>query len=154
MGTSRGSVPVSLRRLRAGELLAAAGAACVIVSLLEPWYEGPGVKLDAWDTFGPTIVLLLAATSAALALVVSTLVERTVALPVAASVWCVLLGLIASIAAIVRVFERPEHTTSAGVGAWLALAGAAAILAGAWQALRDERPASYEPSAPDLRPRP
>ena len=28
-----------IRRLRAGELLALAGAACVIVSLFEPWYE-------------------------------------------------------------------------------------------------------------------
>jgi H+/Cl- antiporter ClcA len=145
---------MSLRRLRAGELLAAAGAACVIVSLFEPWYERAGVKLDAWDTFGPTIVLLLAATSAALALVVSTLAERTVAVPVGLAVWCVLLGLIALIAAIVRVFERPEHTSEACLGVWLALVGAAAILAGAWQALRDERPSMYEPPTPELRPPP
>jgi hypothetical protein len=145
---------MSFRWLRAGELLAAAGAACIVVSLLEPWYAGPGVKLDAWDTFGAGIVLLLAAASAAVALVVSTLAERTVAVPVAAGVWCVPLGLLAVIAAVVRAFERPGHTTSASVGVWLALAGAAAVLAGAWQALRDERPSRYEPFAPDPRPRP
>jgi hypothetical protein len=145
---------VRLRWLRSGELLAAAGVVCVIVSLLEPWYEGAAAKLDAWDTFGPGIALLLAATSAALALVVSTLSERTVAVPVAAAVWCVPLGLFAVIAAIVRVLERPAHTSVVGVGAWLALAGAVAILAGAWLALRDERPSRYPPVDPERRPEP
>ncbi len=28
-------------KLRAGELVALAGIVCVIVSLFEPWYEGP-----------------------------------------------------------------------------------------------------------------
>jgi hypothetical protein len=145
---------LALRRLRAGELLVAAGVACVVVSLFEPWYEGAAGKLDAWDTFGPGVALLLAATSAGLALVVATLAERTVAVPVAAAVWTVLLGLLAVIAAIVRVLERPQHTTALCVGAWLALIGAVAIFAGAWQVLRDERPSRYQPISPDPRPRP
>jgi drug/metabolite transporter (DMT)-like permease len=145
---------MNLRWLRAGELLAAAGAVCIVASMFERWYEGPGVKLDAWDTFGPGVVLLLAAASAAVALVLSTLAERTVAVPVAVGVWCVPLGLLALIAAVVRAFERPGHSTSASAGVWLALAGAAAVLAGAWQALRDERPSRYDPVAPDPRPRP
>ena len=153
-GGRRAARRASLRWLRAGELLAAAGAACIVVSLFERWYEGPAVKLDAWDTFGPGVVLLLAAASAAVALVLSTLSERTVAVPVALGVWCVWLGLLALVAAVVRAFERPDHTTSACVGVWLALAGATAVLAGAWQALRDERPSRYEPIAPDPRPRP
>jgi hypothetical protein len=143
-----------LRWLRAGEWLAAAGVVCVVVSLFEPWYKGAGGKLDAWDTFGPGMALVLAATSAALALVAATVAERTVAVPVALSVWCVLLGLLAVIAAVVRVLERPGHTDAVCVGAWLALAGAVAILAGAWQALRDERPSRYQPLDPDPRPRP
>jgi hypothetical protein len=145
---------VHLRWLRSGELLAAAGVACVIVSLFEPWYEGPVAKLDAWDTFGPGMALLLAATSAALALVVSTLSERTTAVPIAVAVWCVPLGLFAVIAAIVRVLERPAHTSTVGVGAWLALGGAVAILAGAWQAMRDERLPRYQPADPERRPPP
>jgi drug/metabolite transporter (DMT)-like permease len=143
-----------VRWLRTGELLAAAGVICVVVSLFEPWYQGAGGKLDAWDTFGPGMALLLAATSAALALIVSTLAERTVAVPVAAAVWCILLGLFAVIAAVVRVLERPEHTTAVCVGAWLALIGAVAILVGAWLALRDERPSRYEAANPEPRPRP
>jgi hypothetical protein len=145
---------MSLRRLRLGELLALAGAACVIVSLLEPWYESSLGRLDAWDTFGPGVALLMAAACAALALVFATLTERSPALPVSLEVWSVLLGLIAVIAAVVRVLERPDHATSLCAGAWLALAGAVAIFAGAWQSLRDERTSLYEPANPELRPRP
>ena len=150
---------ISFRRVRLGELLALAGAICVIVSLFVRSYETPSGTLTAWDTFGPAVVLLLAALSAALAMVVSALTERSTALPVSTAVWSVLLGFIAVIAAVVRVLERPEHATSLCMGAWLALAGAVAILAGAWQVLRDERPSLYEPARHDRlkigpRPRP
>jgi hypothetical protein len=145
---------MSSKRLRVGELLALAGAVCMIVAFTRPWYENATGRLDAWDTFGPAVVLLLAATAAALALVVSALTERSTALPVSTAVWSVLFGLIAVVAAVVRVLERPAHATSLCAGAWLALAGAVAILLGAWQTLRDERPSRYAPAAPDLRPPP
>ncbi len=117
-------------------------------------YEAPSGNLDAWSTFGPGVVLLLAAVSAALAMAVSALTERSPALPVSTAVWCVLLGLVAVIAALVRALERPDHATEVCYGAWLALAGAVMILAGAWQALRDERPSLYGPARPQPRPRP
>ncbi len=145
---------MSVRRLRLGELLALAGAVCVIVSLFERWYENADGNLTAWNTFGPSVVLLLAATAAALALVLSTITERSTALPVAAAVWSTLFGIVAVIAAIVRVLERPEHATSVCVGAWLALAGAILILAGSWQSLRDERASLYEPAEPPPLPPP
>lgn len=145
---------MSLKRLRLGELLALAGAICVIVSLFVRSYEAPAGNLDAWDTFGPGVALLLAAVCAALTMVLSALTERSPALPVSTAVWGVALGLIAVIAAIIRVLERPDHATSVCVGAWLALAGAVAILVGAWQSLRDERPSLYEPVRPEPRPRP
>lgn len=156
MSYERGGVEanMSLRRIRAGELLALIGAALVIVSLFRPWYESPAGSLDAWDTFGAAVALLIAAACAALALVVSTIGERSPALPVSLAVWTVLLGFIAVIAAIVRVLERPDHATSLCAGAWLALAGAVAILAGAWQSLRDERTSQYEPATPEPRSRP
>jgi hypothetical protein len=145
---------MSLAKVRSGELLALAGAVCVVVSLFEPWYEGPLGGLDVWDTFGPAIVLLLVATCGALWLFASTLTERSSALPVAAAVWNVPFGLIALVCAIVRVLERPDHATRLCAGVWLALAGAAAILAGAWQSIRDERGSLYPPAAPQPRPRP
>lgn len=145
---------MSLKRLRVGELLAALGAASIVVSLLVRWYEAPVGELDAWDTFGPAVVLLLATLCAALAMVVSAVTERSTALPVSTAVWSVLLGLIGVIAAIVRALERPEHAYSVCIGAWLALAGAVLVLVGAWLALRDERPSLYTPARPQPRPRP
>jgi len=144
----------TLRRLRVGELLALAGAICVIVSLSQRWYENAYGNLTAWDTFGPAVVLMIAAAAAALALVLSTITERSTALPVAAAVWSTLLAIVAVIAAIVRVLERPDHATSVCVGAWLALAGAILMLAGSWQSVRDERPSLYGQAQPPPLPPP
>jgi hypothetical protein len=145
---------MSLRRLRLGELLALAGAICVIVALTQPWYENAFTQLSAWETFGPAVVLLIAAAAAALALVVSTITERSTALPVATGVWSTLFGIIAVICAVVRVLERPDHATRLCVGSWLALAGAILMLAGSWQSLRDERSSLYEPADPPPLPPP
>lgn len=146
---------MALRRIRLGELVALLGVACVIASLLLPWYGGSTLgTLDAWDTFGPGLVLLIAAACAGLAMVASAVAERSAALPVSLAVWSVAVGLIGVIAAIVRVLERPQHATSLGAGAWLALAGSVAILAGAWLALRDEHGSLYDPTVPPARPRP
>jgi uncharacterized membrane protein HdeD (DUF308 family) len=145
---------MSLRKLRSGELLALVGAILLIVAFTRPWYENSTGLLDAWDTFGPAVVLLLVAVCVALALVVSTVTERSAALPVATGVWCVLFGLIAVISAVVRVLERPDHATALCAGAWLALAGGVLILTGAWQSLRDERTSKYEPALPEPQPPP
>lgn len=146
---------MSLGKVRGGELLALAGAACVVVSLLLAWYAGSSSgTLDAWDTFGPGVVLLLLATAAALWLFVSALAERSTALAVVAAVWSVPLGIAGLVAAIVRVLERPDHATGLCAGAWLALAGAVAILAGGWRAVHDERGSLYAEATPEPRPRP
>lgn len=142
------------RRLRAGELISLIGVVLVIVSLLQPWYRSAAGNLDAWETFGGAVALLIAAACGALALVISALSARSPALPVSLGVWCVLLGLIAVVAAVVRLLERPDHATGLCAGAWLGLAGAVAILAGAAQSLRDEHTSLYEPVRPHPRPRP
>jgi len=145
---------MSFARLRAGELLALAGAVCVIVSLFARNYEAPRGALDAWSTFGVGVVLLLLAVLAAIALSLLTVFERSTALPVAAEVIGIALGFAATIAAIVRALERPDGATMACVGVWLALAGAVAILVGAWLSLRDEHSSLYSPALPPPRPRP
>jgi len=142
---------VSLRRLRPGEVLAAAGAVCLIVALTLPSYENAEGKLSAWSTFGPAVVLLILATIAALVLFFATLAERSPGLPVAAGVWSVLFGVIAVIAAIVRVLERPDHASALCAGAWLALVGAVAVLLGSWRAISDEHTSQYEPARPEPR---
>jgi hypothetical protein len=145
---------MSLRRMRLGEALALVGAILVIVSTFVASYEGPEGTLDAWDTFGGAVILELAAVSAALAMVFSALTERSTALPVSTGVWCVPLGLIGTIAALVRVFERPDGASMTCIGVWLALAGTLAILLGAWRSIGDERPSLYQPARPKPRPRP
>jgi hypothetical protein len=136
-----------LRRLRSGELTALAGAICLIVALALPWYENAQGKLSAWATFGPAVALLILAAAGALALVLANVTERTTAIPVAAAVWSTLFGAIGSVAAIVRLLERPEHATELCAGSWLALIGALAVLIGSWQSIRDERTSSYPPDA-------
>jgi hypothetical protein len=150
-----GQAPMRLRRIRASEMFALLGAALVIVSLLLPWYGGSTLgTLSAWDTFGAALVLVIAAACAGLAMVASALTGGSTALPVSLAVWTVLVGLIGLIAATVRVLERPDRATSLCAGAWLALAGAASILLGAWLTLRDEHASLYPPAAPPPRPRP
>lgn len=144
-----------LGRLRAGELLALAGAVCVIVSLFVPSYEtSTAGALDAWNTFGVGVAVLLLAAIGALWLLLSALAERSTAVPVVAAVWCVVLGIAALISAFVRLLERPHHATSLCAGPWLALAGAAAIFAGGWRSVHDERRSLYPLANPELRPRP
>jgi hypothetical protein len=145
---------MSLRRIRLGELLALAGAICVIVALTLPWYENSQGKLGAWATFGLAVALLMLAAAGGLALFMANLAERSTALPVAAAVWGTLLGFVGVIAAGVRLLERPEHATMLCAGAWLALVGAMAILVGSWQSMRDERPELYPPADIEARPPP
>ena len=140
---------MKLKNMRAGELLALAGAICVVVSLFVRSYEAPSGTLDAWETFGFGVVLLLIAVCAALAVVLTALTERSAALPVASGVWCVLFGFIAVIAALVRALVLPDQATSTCFGVWLALGGAVLILAGAWQVIRDERTSLYPPARPE-----
>jgi hypothetical protein len=145
---------MKLRRLRAGELIAFAGSVCVIVSLALPWYESPSGDLSAWSTFDAAVVVLILAAVLGVALAVATVTERSTAIPVATVVWTTIAGLAAVVAALVRVFERPSHATGTAAGAWLALAGAVAILAGSWQSMRDERTSAYEPPEVETRPAP
>ncbi|HTA15592.1 MAG TPA: hypothetical protein VK781_12120 [Solirubrobacteraceae bacterium] len=142
---------MKLTRLRIGELAVLGGAVCVIVALTLPWYENFQGKLSAWDTFGFGVVLLMLAAAVGLGLVLTTLTERSTALPVAAAVWSTLFGAIGVLAAIVRVLERPDHAFSLCAGAWLALAGAVLIFMGSWESMRDERTRLYPPAEPEPR---
>jgi peptidoglycan/LPS O-acetylase OafA/YrhL len=142
---------VKLSRLRIGELAALVGAICLIVALLLPWYDDVGGDLGAWSTFGPAVVLLMSAAAAGLLLTLATVTERSPALPVAASIWSIFLGLIAVIAALVRLLERPGQSSSPAIGAWLALVGALLVLIGSWQSIRDERTELYPKATPEPR---
>jgi hypothetical protein len=144
----------ALRRLRAGELMTLAGVICLIVSLLEPWYQGVIGTLTLWNTFGAAAVLLLACLAAGGAVVVTALTERSPALPVSSAIWAQLVGVVGIVTAVVRLLDTPAHASSLCAGPWLALAGTVAITAGAWETIHDEHSSLYDPVAPDPQPRP
>jgi len=136
---------MKLSRLRLGELLATVGALALAVLTFLPWFQGPDGNLTAWDYFGVVDVLIVIAVISALTLTVTTLTERTTALPVASAVWTTLFALIAFVAILVWVLIKPDGATGHCVASWLALVAAALILVGAWQSMRDERTGRYEP---------
>ena len=119
-----------------------------------PWYEGAERQRSTPGTpSGRRVVLLIAAACAALALVLEHVAERSRRCPVATAVWSVLFGLIGVDR---RGRARARATRSRDLalrGAWLALVGAVAILAGAWQSMRDERTVAV-PGPPRRQPRP
>jgi hypothetical protein len=137
--------------MRIGESLVLLGAIGVIVALTLPWYENSGGKLSVWSTFGPAVGLLMLAVVVGLMLVLFTITERSTALPVAAAVWSTLFGIVAVVAALVRLLERPENAFSLCAGAWVAFAGAVLIALGSWLSMRDERTGLYPPAAPEPR---
>ncbi len=145
---------MTLKQLRWGEAAALLGAALVIASTFVRSYEGAVGEIDDWQSFGPAVVLLLAAACAALAMVVAALTERSAALPVSTAVWCFVLGLAGLVAAVVRLLERPDHATALCAGGWIALVGMLLIVGGSWQVMRDERTSLYPPARPEPRPRP
>jgi hypothetical protein len=142
-----------LARLRAGELIALAGSACVIAGLLLPAYERTGAHaLSVWATIGPASAIVMLAGAGGIAVALTAIFERSSAVAIATAVWATWAGIAGLIAAIVRVLERPAGASGVALGGWLFLAGALLVLIGCWQAMRDERTDAYE--QPDIAPRP
>ncbi|HLI32431.1 MAG TPA: hypothetical protein VKU89_06815 [Solirubrobacteraceae bacterium] len=142
-----------LMRLRSGELIALAGAACLIAGMLLPAYDrAGGGSLSLWATFGPAAAFVMLAGVGAIAVAASAIFERSSAVPIATAVWATWGAIAGVIAAIVRVLERPTGAGGVAAGGWLLLAGALLCLVGCWGAMRDERTDAYEP--PTVAPKP
>ena len=151
--------------------MAGLGALALLVSLFLDWFEqtepvvrsiDSGDAIDAieigvlllgrtgWGSLGWLALVPLVVTIAlALALVVATVAERTPALPLALGVMTVPWSLLAILAIVVRLIAQPGPNAEVTVRwpAYLGLAGALAILLGAWRALADERTNTAEARA-------
>ena len=143
-----------LSRLRSGELIALAGAVALAVLSFLPWYATPTGDVDAWQAFSVTDVLIVIAIVPAVALAVANVLERTPGLPVVLEVCATVLALPACVAIVIRLLDKPDGATSLHPASWLSLIAALAIVAGAWQAMRDEHGPLYEPAEPEPRPAP
>jgi hypothetical protein len=146
---------VGVRRLRAGEWLAAAGGSALIVSLLLPWYEGPTETLTGYQALTVVDVLLTLIALLALSLAVLQATQDTPAKPVAADVLSVVFGAIGVLLVVFRLVDSPSDGLAVRGGAWLGLVAAIAITVGAWRSLAAEYVRGLPPDPePELRPTP
>ena len=143
---------MDLRRLRAGEWIAAISGIALLVSLFLPWYgyeaARPGLLAipdgaTGWQAFAVTDVALAVLAAFGVALLLVTAAQRTVAVPVALAGLTALAGTIAlALAAVLVAIEVSPGgpiATSREPGAWLGLVAAAGLAVGGWVAIHDER---------------
>jgi hypothetical protein len=166
---------VSVGRLRHGELVAAAGATGLVVSLFLSWFELQGQvgdrqaysQLDLPATgFSQLgwVVVAACLLAAALAAVMAVTTAADMPQAILATVLTVVASAIAFGLVVLRIvldqpdlgFDLPGSVVALQPGGWLGLAAAAVLLVGAWLALGDERTdapdSAYEP--PPARPAP
>ena len=162
-----------MSRLRAGEWLAAVGAAALLVTLFLPWFglevPGPAGNLvnpfladvtgtSGWNALGwVTIVLALAAIGCAAWLALANATARPVAQLVAASVLTATAGTLAFVVLALRalVFQPgPNDFVVVRYGAWLGLLAALILAVGGWWATKDERTDAPESAYTPPEPRP
>jgi hypothetical protein len=143
---------VSVRRLRGGERVAAAGGLALVVALSLPWFG----ERSGWSALGWLVVALLALDLLlVLWLLATTAAAHRLAQSVAAGVVLATVGALVAVVLVVRVLAfAPAGDPRAAT--WLGLAGALAIAAGAWWAMADERTGAPESAyaPPPARPAP
>jgi hypothetical protein len=133
---------MDLRRLRVGEGVLALSGAALLVSLFLPWYERGDTTVSGWESCTVIDILLAAIAIFALVAVLAAATQPTTAVSISFESLSVLFGLLASVLALIRVLDVPDFGGagwSTAVGAYVGLAGAVGIFAGALVAIRDER---------------
>ncbi len=144
---------MDLRRLRAGEWMAAAAGLVLVASLFGPWYvrvlpsvaaPAPTDEVSAWEAFTVVDVLLLASGVIGISLLVVVAVQRTAAIGIAAESLAFLVTAPIAVVALIRVANVPDALdTVSSVDrtpfALLGLLAALAVPVAALVAMRDER---------------
>jgi hypothetical protein len=143
---------MDLRRLRAGEWVAAASGVALLVSLFLPWY-GPE-SLTAWESLAAIDVLLafVAATGVLLAIAVAT--QPVPAVPIALSALVTMAGFFGLVLVVFRVLDLPGGATGREWALWLGLVGAVGIVTGAAISMRQERMVASKPIEVESLPAP
>lgn len=121
---------MDLRRLRAGEWLVTAASLALLVSLFLHWRSGT----SGWQAFAIVDVVLAVTALFGLFCVAAAATQPTVAVSISSQSVCVLVGLAATVIALVKALGDDV----AG-GAFLGLAGSLGIFIGSAIAIRDER---------------
>jgi amino acid transporter len=146
---------VDLRRLRAGEWLAAAGGVGMIVALMLPWYDIGGAPVSGYEALTVIDVLLTLIALLAIALAVLQATRDSPALPVGAAVLTASFGILGVLLVLFRLIDDPTSGSDLRVGAWIGLVAALAIEASGWLSLDNEYVTGLPPDVePELRPTP
>jgi hypothetical protein len=164
---------VTLRRLRAGEWLAAVGAVVLVAALFLDWFEPrlrarvtesagrivePDLGQSGWSALGWLVVLLvLVVVGLAVLLVVATAADAGVGQPVMAAVLLSALAPLVLVVVAVRVTiaqPGPDELVAVQTPAYLGLAALALLVGGAWRAIADERTGAPESAYTPPPPRP
>jgi len=134
-------------RLRLGELIAGASGALLLIVMFLDWFGGSidtpvgSVDLDigvnAWQSFSFIDMLLFLAAIAAIGAAIITATQRSVALPVAASVIVTALGILATLLVLYRLLDPPGGL-GREFGVFLGLLTSAGIALGGYMAMKDE----------------
>jgi hypothetical protein len=130
---------MDLRRLRAGEWVAALSGAALLVSLFLPWYGTGEQDTTAWEALAAIDIVLAFVGVLGVALLLVTATQRVPAVAIALSAFVTLAGLVGLILVLVRLADLPGAADGREWGIWLGLAGAIGIVAGGALAMRDER---------------
>jgi carbon starvation protein CstA len=126
---------MSRRPLDAGAVLAEGGAVLLLISLFLDWYGDDGHGYSAWTVFEVVDLVL-----AAIAIVtLSTFLSRSGLEPRLPQAPLLLLGVAALVLTASQLIDQPPAVAPGQfdlqTGAWLALAGSALVLAGAFMSV-------------------
>jgi multisubunit Na+/H+ antiporter MnhB subunit len=143
---------MDLRRLRAGEWVAAASGVALLVSLFLPWY-GPESR-TAWESLAAIDVLRAFVAASGVLLAIATATHAVPAVPIALSALVTFAGIFGVLLVLFRVLDLPDGTTGREWALWLGLAGAVGIVAGAVIAMREERAIEAAPVKVESLPAP
>ena len=161
---------MDLRRLRAGEWIAALSGVLLLVALFVPWYERDPVacialagvecpnpkQFTGWGSFAVIDVVLALVAVYALAVCVVTATQPTGAIGIAMDATLALLGIAATVIVGLRLASMPDlgpHVERTA-GVYLALAGALGVAVGGWLAMQNERGPAEPRTQPERVPPP
>ena len=149
---------MDLRRVRASDWAAGFFGAALIGLLWAPWYHAfpPGIpggfffdrarppmgNWTAWQSMAVNDVIFLIAGLLGIWVVVSTATHSTAAVPIAADVFAALIGMVASVLAIIRLIWPPDlgpGPTDRAAGVWLGTFAVLGMTLAALLSMRSER---------------
>ena len=129
--------------MRLGELVGAVGGLGLLVSTFLPWYSAGGEDATAWQAFSVTDIVLAAAAVVGMSVAICVLFRISVSYPVAGSSVAAGFGVVAVVLIVIKMLNPPGAggvNLDVDYGAWLGLAGAAAVTVGGYLGMQPLKP--------------